>query len=76
MILRRQPPGRVVLYTREGCHLCVEAEELLRSWGVSYETAWDDRYILRIPVVELDGVVVAEAPIDPRRLRRALRKRP
>jgi predicted thioredoxin/glutaredoxin len=66
--------SRVILYTRDGCHLCEEAQVLLDEWGVAYETAWDDRYVLRIPVVELDGAVVAEAPIDPRALRRALRK--
>ncbi|MFN2614528.1 MAG: glutaredoxin family protein [Actinomycetota bacterium] len=66
--------SRVLLYTRDGCHLCEEAAGLLDGWGVGYETAWDDRYVLRIPVIEVDGVVVAEAPIDPRALRRALKQ--
>jgi hypothetical protein len=70
---RRPPERRVLLYTQENCHLCEEARALLDSLGVEYETAWDDRYALRIPVIEVDGVVVAEAPIDPGTLRRTLR---
>jgi hypothetical protein len=62
-----------VLYTQDGCHLCEEAAELLASLGVPFTTAWDDRYALRIPVIEVDGRIVAEAPIDARALRRALR---
>ena len=65
-------PPRVILYEREGCHLCDEArvllDEMLRPDGygrVDIET--DDalvvRYGFRIPVIGLDGVDRLEAPI-------------
>ena len=65
--------GRVVFYTKPGCHLCDDARGLLDGWGVSYEVVESDpRYDLRVPVVVLDGAVIAEAPIDERALARAL----
>jgi glutaredoxin len=68
--------GRVVFYTKPGCHLCDDARGLLDRWDVAYEVIESDpRYELRVPVVEVDGAVVAEAPIDERRLARALRVR-
>jgi glutaredoxin len=65
--------GRVIFYTKPGCHLCDDARGLLDGWGVAYEVVESDpRYEIRVPVVELDGAVVAEAPIDERALARAL----
>ncbi len=65
--------GRVVFYTKPGCHLCDDARGLLDGWGVAYEVVESDpRYEIRVPVVELDGAVVAEAPIDEHALARAL----
>jgi glutaredoxin len=64
---------RVVLYSKPGCHLCDDARGLLDGWGIAYEVIESDpRYDLRVPVVEVDGRVVAEAPIDERALARAL----
>jgi hypothetical protein len=64
---------RVVLYSKPGCHLCDDARGLLDGWGIAYEVIDSDpRYDLRVPVVEVDGRVVAEAPIDERVLARAL----
>jgi hypothetical protein len=65
-------PLRVILYERDGCHLCDDArvllDEMLGTDGyarVDIET--DDalvlRYGFRIPVVALDGVDRLEAPI-------------
>ena len=66
-------PGRVVVYSKPGCHLCDDARGLLDGWGIAYEVIESDpRYDLRVPVVEVDGRVVAEAPIDERALARAL----
>jgi glutaredoxin len=66
-------PGKVVLYSKPGCHLCVDARGLLDGWGVTYEVVDSDpRYELRVPVVELDGCVIAEAPIDQNALADAL----
>ena len=65
--------SNVVFYTQPGCHLCEDARGLLDRWGIDYEVVESDsRYVLRVPVVEVDGAVVAEAPIDERRLARAL----
>lgn len=62
----------MILYEREGCHLCEEARALLdamlgpdRYARIDIETD-DDlilRYGFRIPVVALDGEDRLEAPI-------------
>jgi glutaredoxin len=61
---------RVVLVTRAGCHLCDEALSLLRELGIEPELAdvdADDRlfdlYDWRVPVILVDGAVVAEGKI-------------
>jgi hypothetical protein len=66
-------PPRLILYERDGCHLCEEARVLLdemlgmdRYARVDIE-ADDDlvvRYGFRIPVLTLDGVDRLEAPIE------------
>ncbi len=55
------------LYTRRGCRLCEEAEDLLASLGHGAEIVDVDaadestaRYGLRVPVLEINGLVVAE----------------
>jgi predicted thioredoxin/glutaredoxin len=70
----------IVLVTRHGCHLCDQALVMLRELGVEPELAdvdADDRlfalYDWRIPVVLLDGQVVAEGKITREQLARALR---
>jgi predicted thioredoxin/glutaredoxin len=69
----------IVLVTRQGCHLCDEALGALRSLGVEPELrdvdADDELYALydwRVPVVTVDGRVVAEGRIDQDQMRRAL----
>ncbi|HEY8950947.1 MAG TPA: glutaredoxin family protein [Candidatus Dormibacteraeota bacterium] len=69
----------IVLLTRQGCHLCDEALGVLRSLGVEPELrdvdADDDLHALydwRVPVVLVDGRVIAEGRIDRERLREAL----
>jgi hypothetical protein len=66
------PTPRVVLYERDGCHLCEEARVLLDAMlgPDGYDRldieADDDllvRYGHRIPVVTVDGVDRLEAPI-------------
>ena len=61
---------RIVLVTRQGCHLCEEALRLLEDLGVHLELvdvdADDDihrLYDFRVPVVLVDGAVVAEGRI-------------
>jgi glutaredoxin len=52
----------IVLYTRDGCHLCEEAEALLVEHGVrprlvdvDKDAALRERYNECVPVVEIDG---------------------
>ncbi len=68
-----------MLITRQGCHLCDEALSVLRALGVEPELrdvdADDDLYALydwRVPVVMVDGRVVAEGGIEQEALRKAL----
>jgi predicted thioredoxin/glutaredoxin len=72
---------RVVLVTREGCHLCDEALSLLRDLGVHPELADVDAdaelhrlYDFRVPVVLADGAVVAEGKINRNSLETALKR--
>ena len=70
---------KVVLVTRKGCHLCDDALALLGELGVHAELAdvdADDElhrlYDFRVPVVLLDGAVVAEGRISREPLEAAL----
>jgi glutaredoxin len=72
---------RIVLVTREGCHLCDEALSLLQDLGVHPELAdvdADDElhrlYDFRVPVVLIDGAVVAEGRISRGALEAAVRR--
>ena len=77
----------VVLYSRPGCHLCEQARDTilsLRDGGAPLELREVDidrddelqaRFMERIPVVELDGEIVAELHLDPEVLRLALAAR-
>ena len=73
----------VVVYSRPGCHLCEEAIATLRDLRSEYsfdlseiDIEHDDqllkRYQWRIPVVDIDGIEVAAAPISVADLRMAL----
>ncbi len=66
----------IVVYSRPGCHLCEEAIEAivaLHQEGYRFglhEVDVDShelllrRYLEKIPVVEVDGVVVSELALD------------
>jgi glutaredoxin len=67
---------RLVLYGREGCHLCDEARTALERVGHPFEEvdigADDDllrRYLERIPVVALDGEELYDFFVDEQDLR-------
>lgn len=69
----------LVLMTRRGCHLCEEALDLLHELGVNPELAdvdsddqLHDQYDWRVPVVLLDGRVIAEGRITRHQLQKAL----
>ena len=68
--------AQLVLYSRPGCHLCEEAlEELVALHGEGYrfellevDIESDEtllrRLLERIPVLELNGEIVAELTVD------------
>jgi glutaredoxin len=54
--------ARATLYTRQGCHLCDQAQQVLLRHGVQVELVDIDRnpqlqqrYDQCVPVVEIDG---------------------
>jgi hypothetical protein len=74
---------RVVLYVRDGCHLCDEflvdltrdmgpAHERLEVVDVDREPGLAARYGLRVPVLEIAGEVACEGRYEAPRVRRAL----
>jgi glutaredoxin len=74
----------VIVYSRPGCHLCEEAvEKIVALHAEGYRFALheidiesDDlllrRYLERIPVVEVDGIVASELVLDEAGLRSRL----
>lgn len=75
-------PIRVVLYGKPGCHLCEDAEAALGRLGadlplsvtkrdITADPAAYERYRHRIPVVTVDGDVLAEGKVTEFRLRAA-----
>ena len=71
---------RLVLVTRQGCHLCDEALKALRELGLEPELADVDAddalhalYDWRVPVVLANDRVVAEGRINSQQLARAIR---
>jgi metal-sulfur cluster biosynthetic enzyme len=74
----------VTLYGRPECHLCDVAREEIRAVVREFpDVEWrevdierDERllatYLERIPVVEVDGVIVSELELDRHELTRAL----
>jgi hypothetical protein len=74
---------RILFYTREGCLLCDEFEvliqPLLQGRGLQYERIDIDQspeakglYGRRIPVLEIDGAVVAEGRVTPSGIERKI----
>ena len=60
-----------VLYSRRGCHLCEVAEDLLLASrpdlvvvDVDRDPAARAMFDLRVPVLEIDGVVAVEGRFD------------
>jgi len=74
-------PHQTVLYSREGCHLCEEVEQLLIKHGlrptiidIDAEPALVERFDTCVPVVEIDGNIRFRGRVDPILLRRLLSK--
>lgn len=81
-MIGRRPRRRVVVYTRQGCGLCREAERLVAAEARGHDVELVDvdaddelqrTYNLRVPVVEVDGDVVAEGLVGPGVVRAAVR---
>lgn len=80
--MRRRRPV-VTVYTRQQCGLCRQAEAVVArvaGWAADVELVDIDadptiteRYTVRVPVVAVDGVEVAEFQVDARALRAKLR---
>jgi hypothetical protein len=71
----RTAAGRLLLYSSENCGLCERARDAIADLGLSYEEIEvpdDHPYRLRTPVVEWDGLVVAEGLITEADLRAAV----
>jgi len=71
----------LVLVTRQGCHLCDQALALLRDLGHEPHLADVDAdeelfrlYDWRVPVVLIDGAVIAEGQIRRGLLEEALKR--
>ncbi len=69
----------LVLYTRQGCHLCHQAEELLASYGlqprlvdIDNDPELQSTFDTCVPVVEIDGQVRFRGRIDELLLRRLI----
>lgn len=63
---------RIVFYTKPGCGLCEEAQAVLDELGFPYETAEDPAFAQRVPVVEVNGDIVAELRVSARAIKRAV----
>ncbi len=70
------------MHTRQGCGLCRAAEDLVareargamvRHVDVDGSPELQERYGVRVPVVVVDGVEVAELQVAPGEVRRAVR---
>ncbi len=77
-------PATVVVYSRPECHLCAEAiERLIALHGEGYRFGLHEidiesdelllrRYLERIPVIEIDGLVASELVLDEAAVRERL----
>jgi glutaredoxin len=72
----------VTVYTRHGCHLCDEAIAVVRLVAdgraevelidIDADPLLTERYTVRVPVVAVDGVEVAQYQLAPEQLEVAL----
>lgn len=71
----------VILYTREGCHLCDDAQELLEKYGlkprlvdIDADPALQQQYDTCVPVVVIDSKERFRGRVNEVLLRRLLRR--
>jgi glutaredoxin len=83
LLSRRVPVEVVTFVTRQGCHLCAQAEPVVRAAAEDAGARFDrvdvdldprdrERWTEKVPVVLLDGVEHAYWHVDERALRAAL----
>ncbi|MCP4193184.1 MAG: glutaredoxin family protein [Planctomycetaceae bacterium] len=72
-------PHQVVIYTRNGCHLCEDAAQLVRQHGICPQMVDIDanaelreRFDCCVPVVEIDGKIRFRGLVNGVLLRRLL----
>ncbi|MGG3842046.1 glutaredoxin family protein [Anoxybacillus kestanbolensis] len=72
---------KIVVYSKENCCLCDEVKDILRELQVEWEEVdiykneqWLERYQLMIPVIEIDGEMVAYGRIHKDVIRKRLQK--
>lgn len=76
-------PPDVLLYRRDGCHLCDDAEANLRALAlhlpfrlvlvdIAADAAVEERYLLDIPVVEVGGELICKLTLDIEAVRSAV----
>jgi glutaredoxin len=70
---------KIVLYSRRGCHLCEQVEEMLASLpaetvvvDVDTDASLVQAFGMRVPVVEVNGRILVEGRFDERELLRRL----
>ncbi len=70
---------QAILYTREGCHLCETARDVLLAHGlrvtmidIDGDPALQKQYDVCVPVVVIDGQERFRGRVDPRLLERLL----
>ena len=68
---------KVVLYTREGCHLCDEARKVLGQFNIvphlvdiDQDPALREQFGTCVPVVEIDGRIRFRGGIEKKLMRR------
>ncbi len=73
---------QATIYTREGCHLCERAHEMLARYGVEvtlvdidHDATLRAQFNECVPVVWIDGKERFRGTVDERLLRRLLRSR-
>ena len=76
----------VVLFGAPGCHLCEAARDglerlavrtpfALREVDIHSDPDLERRWLFEIPVIEVDGRVVTQAPVDLEAVRRVIEAR-
>lgn len=75
----RRYDARVVIYTRQGCHLCDDAQELVGRYvsditlvDIDEDPTLVEKFTTCVPVVEINGKIRFRGRVDERLLKRTL----